>query len=635
MFTMRSTLREVYRHPVGKDILDMLFYSMRKNPKLLDNPAVGSLRLSMLNRLLGRMAPGLAETIVNLLATHPETPPAPPPAIRRAWWKQAVVYQIYPRSFMDSNGDGIGDLAGIRQKIPYLKRLGVNMVWLSPIYDSPNDDCGYDIRNYKKIMKEFGNMQSFNALIAELHKHDIKLMMDLVVNHTSDEHAWFKKALADPTCPEKDYYIWANGHGEDTPPNNWISFFSGPAWNYYPQNSEWALHLFSKKQMDLNWNNPAVRGEVYDIIRWWLNKGVDGFRMDVINLISKDSLADGNETIGGAIGLRGIEHYFYGPKLHDYLKEMRQQAFSAHSGALTVGETPGMGLEMSRMLTAEERGELDMVFTFDHLDNPGKSRKAEYKYDLRYLKPYFIKWQTQYGNSCWPTLFFENHDNPRMPSKVSNSPAMRPIISKLLAVLQFTLKGTPFIYQGQELGMTNTVFSSIDEIRDVETLGRYEELLEKLSSNGADYREFAFKSATWGSRDHARTPMQWDDTQNAGFSSAEPWLGVNPNYPQINAKNQIETPSSVFNFFRKLILLRTENEVLVYGKFSPVFLNDKNSFCYFRTMGGQKFYVEINLCRDEIRRPGPLTAEHKLVAGNYGGTTSVLRPYEANVYQLS
>lgn len=626
MFTTKSTLREVYQNPVGKDIIDMALRAAGRGPGFVQNPVVGSLRIGMLDKVLGKKAPGLPETIVRLLNQHPEPTPPSPQAITHKWWKEAVVYQIYPRSFQDSNGDGIGDLQGIKSRIPYLKELGVDVVWLSPIYDSPNDDMGYDIRNYRKIMKEFGNLRDFSSLLAELHKNGMKLIMDLVVNHTSDEHEWFQKALADPASPEKDYYIWADGQGGKEP-NNWISFFSGPAWNYYPETDQWAMHLFSKKQMDLNWDNPAVRTEVYDMVNWWMDKGVDGFRMDVINLISKDSLADGNELLGKNIGFRGIEHYFYGPRLHEYLAEMRRECFDGRD-SFTVGETPGMGMEMSKMLTAEQRAELDLVFNFDHLENPGENRISPYQYDLRYLKPYFLKWQQEYGNNCWPSLFFENHDNPRMVSKVNPDPAWRMVISKLLAVLQLTQKGTPFIYQGQELGMTNSRFDSPDEFRDVEAINRYNEMSAEVGPAQA------FRTIAWGTRDHARTPMQWDAGDNAGFTEGTPWLKINPNYPAINAKNEMENPDSVFHFFQSLIALRKEHDALVYGEYHPVFLRDKNTYCFFRLGSSEKFYIEVNLTGEDQRRPGPLTGEHRLMAGNYGGTSTLLRPYEANVYRL-
>ena len=632
--TKDSTIRDVYRNPLGRDLLDRLLRTAKRSPKLLLNPFVGQLRLSGLEKLLGRQLPGIADLIVELLASHDETAPAFPPSIQKIWWKEAVCYQIYPRSFQDSNGDGIGDLAGIKSRLPYLKELGVDVLWLSPIYDSPCDDMGYDIRNYQKILKEFGTMQQFNSLLSETHKNGMKLIMDLVVNHTSDEHAWFQKALKDPTSPEKDYYLWAKGQN-GAEPNNWKSFFSGPAWNYYPENDEWALHLFSKKQMDLNWDNPALRAEVYKMINWWLDKGVDGFRMDVINFISKDNLGDGNHFVGKTLGVQGIEHYFYGPHLHEYLAEMRKESFGKHD-VLTVGETPGLGLEACRLLTAEERGELDLCFNFDHLDNAGESRMTPYDYDLRELKGYFLRWQQDYGNNCWQSLFFDNHDNPRMVSKVNSDPAFSMVIGKLLAVLMFTLKGTPFIYQGQELGMTNASFSSIDEVRDIETINRYKELAQHHQNKDAMRYgiDEAFDRAIWGTRDHARTPMQWDASKNAGFTSGSPWLKVNTNYPVINAENQRENPDSVFHFYRSLIALRKKSDALVYGDFHPVFAREKDTFCYFRTGGGEKYYIEINLTGDDQKRPGPLTREHRLLAANYGGVARGLRPYEANVYSV-
>lgn len=421
MLTRDSRIGEIYATPIGHDIIHTLLLQTGLPEKAVANPVVRRLSLRALQKLApGRLDDSLVDSLLGLLNHETQTPPAPTGGITRKWWKEAVAYQIYPRSFADSNGDGVGDLRGIREKLPYLKELGVNLLWLSPVYDSPNDDNGYDIRDYRKIMAEFGTMEDFDALLAEAHANGMKLIMDLVVNHTSDEHPWFQSSLHDPDGPCRDYYIWHKGR-DGKEPNNWVSFFSGPAWNYYPERDEWALHLFSKKQMDLNWDNPALRREVYDMIDWWLAKGVDGFRMDVINLISKDGLADGSEALAGAIGLRGIEHYFYGPRLHEYLAEMRRESFGRYD-AVTVGETAGLGMQMSKMLTAESRAELDMVFNFDALENPGKTRFDDYRYDLRYLKKYLLDWQQNYGDNCWMSLFFENHDNPRMVSKVNPDP---------------------------------------------------------------------------------------------------------------------------------------------------------------------------------------------------------------------
>jgi oligo-1,6-glucosidase len=456
-----------------------------------------------------------------------------------------------------------------------------------------------------------------------------------VVNHTSDEHAWFQKALTDPAAPEKDYYLWEKGR-DGGPPNNWQSLFSGPAWNYYPGLDEWALHLFSKKQMDLNWDNADLRREVYTMINWWLEKGVDGFRMDVISFISKATLEDGNAILSH-FAVPGIEHYFYGPHLHEYLHEMHQVCFERHD-AFSVGECPIVGMEASKMLTAEERGELDMVFNFAHLDNPGKSRMIPYTYDLRFLKSYFLEWQMKYGNNCWPALFFENHDNPRMISKVTPDVNLQPFVAKLLAVLQFTLKGTPFVYQGQELGMTNSCFESVDEIRDVEAINRYQELLKTHSSDEA------FTLVSWGTRDHARTPMQWTGEDNAGFSRGNPWIPVNPNYRRVNFETEKLDPNSVFHFFSRLIKLRRENPLLIYGDFKPIAVQDADTFCYYRMSGMDQhdenqnyidqWYIEINLSAEKQRRPELILEGYNLLIGNYNGREDHLRPYEANVYHL-
>lgn len=630
MLTKQSRLSEILQTPMGQDIAHTLLLQTGLPETMLTNPMLRRLTLEGLQKMArGRLDDGLIDALLGLVNGDGAALPAASGAAPRRWWKEAVAYQIYPRSFADSNGDGIGDLAGIRQKLPYLKELGVNLLWLSPVYDSPNDDNGYDIRDYKKIMAEFGTMEDFDALLADVHASGMRLIMDLVVNHTSDEHAWFQSALHDPDGPCRDYYIWQKGKGSGAP-NNWVSFFSGPAWNYYPERDEWALHLFSKKQMDLNWENPAVRREVYEMINWWLAKGVDGFRMDVINLISKGSLADGSETLGKAIGLRGIEHYFYGPRLHEYLAEMRRETFGRYD-AVTVGETAGLGMQASRMLTAGERGELDMVFNFDALENPGKKRFDDYRYDLHYLKKYLIDWQLHYGENCWPSLFFENHDNPRMVSKVNPDPAVHKPLAKLLATLQLTLRGTPFLYQGQELGLTNVDFASIDEIDDVESRNLYEELCQTMPPQEAWRRILA------GTRDHARAPMPWNAGPNGGFTTGTPWLRMAGGWESRNAVAALQDEDSVFYYYKTLIRLRRENPALVYGAFRPVFVKTKANadvFCYFRVLDGRKFYIECNLTEKPVRRPAPLAGNLILRAGNYPVEGAQLRPYEANVYEV-
>jgi oligo-1,6-glucosidase len=630
MLTKQSRVRDVCATPIGHDIVHTLLVQTGLPEKAIYNPLVGSLTLGTLQKLSGgKLDDSLLNSILALLNNETQTPPPAEGRAAPTWWKEAVVYQIYPRSFADTNGDGVGDLRGILQKLPYLKELGVNVLWLSPIYDSPNDDNGYDIRNYRKIMEEFGTMEDFDALLEAVHAAGMKLVMDLVVNHTSDEHEWFQESLHNPDGPYGDYYIWQKGT-PDTPPNNWRSFFSGSAWNYYPERQAWALHLFSKKQMDLNWESSALRQDVYNMINWWLDKGVDGFRMDVINLISKDSLADGSPALAQAIGYCGIEHYFYGPHLHEYLHEMREKSFGRYD-TMTVGETVGVGMEMAKMLTASQRGELDMIFNFDALENPGKSRYDDYRYDLRWLKKYMLNWQQNYGENCWQSLFYDNHDNPRMLSKVNPDPATHPVLAKLLATLQLTLRGTPFLYQGQELGLSNVAFGSIDEIQDVEGRNLYAELCEKMPP------EQAFARILAGTRDHARAPMPWSDAPNGGFTTGTPWLRLADGYQQCNAAAQQLDTTSVLHYYRTLIHLRRENPALVYGSFHPLFLKEKryaDLFCYVRALDGKRFYVECNLTDTDAPRPAPIADRLRLLASNYNAPAPNLRPYEANLYEV-
>ncbi len=623
----QSRLREIYDNPIGHDIIYKLLLQLNKKESLLLNPVIGNLRLRTIARLTKKsLGTGFFDTLLTLLNSEENTPSAVQGEVSKAWWKEAVFYQIYPRSFQDSNGDGIGDLQGILSRLDYLKELGVDAIWLSPIYDSPNDDNGYDIRDYCVIMKEFGTMEDFDRLLAAIHERGMRLIMDLVVNHTSDEHPWFQAAIRDTSCEYHDYYILRKG-GKEAPPNNWSSFFSGAAWNYYEEIGEWGLHLFSKKQMDLNWDNDKVRKEISSMIRWWLRKGVDGFRLDVINYISKrEGLPQGNESIGKLMGYYGIEHYYYGPRLHQYLKELKREAFEPYC-AFTVGETPGVGREMCKLLTGEERRELDMVFSFDHLETPGHVRFDDYQYDLNYLKEYMCDWMEHYGSNCWMSLFYENHDNPRMVSKVNPDPAYRKVIAKLLAMIQLTLKGTPFLFQGQEIGSINHSFQSIDELRDVESINYYEELVPTLG------REAAFKKILCGSRDHSRTPMQWSSGKNAGFSDGTPWIDLDRDYYEWNVEKQLKEKDSVLWFYRKLLRIRKENEALIYGSFEAVNKKQKNSFCYIRSYQGQKFFIECNLSQKKIRG-NSIGKGYELLLSNYSKQQELLEPYEARLYRI-
>lgn len=622
MLTDNNCVKDIYTNPIGRDIINKLLLQMNISKKVITNPIIGNLKLKTLQKLLKKqMGEGFVDTLLILLNSEPDVPYTDDVPIRKAWWKEAVFYQIYPRSFKDSDGDGIGDIQGIITKLDYIKELGIDAIWLSPIYDSPNDDNGYDIRDYRKIMTEFGTMEDFDLLLKKVHSHGMRLIMDLVVNHTSDEHEWYKKAIHEPDSKYGDYYIFRDK------PNNWTSFFSGSAWNYVEERGEYALHLFSKKQMDLNWENEAVRDEIHEMVNWWLEKGVDGFRLDVINYISKRSgLPDGNQTIGKLMEYYGVEHYFYGPRLHEYLRELKEKAFIPHN-AFSVGETPGTGMEMSKLLTGDYRNELDLVFSFDHLETPGHTRFDDYQYDLNYLKEYMIDWMENYGNHCQPSLFFENHDNPRMISKINPDSRYRVVISKLLAVIQLTLRGTPFIYQGQELGMVNQRFKSIDQLRDVESLNLYDELCKTMN------REDAFYKVLAGTRDHARTPMQWNNQKYAGFSEQKPWIMMDDDYKDCNAEAQLKDENSTLRFYQNMIALRKEHSVIYYG--DVIFTNKKikNLFTYYRKNDVETIYIECNLSPHSIKRKK--LPEGKRLLSNYSNTIpAMLRPYETVIWKI-
>ena len=629
--TRDTKLKDILRSPAGHDILAKALYAAGLDLSVITKTPLGSLKISALQKLTaGKIDDKFIDSLLGILNSEKDAPLEDDAPTQPKWWKEAVFYQIYPRSFCDSNGDGIGDLQGIISKLDYLKSLGINAIWCSPVYDSPNDDNGYDIRDYRKIMKEFGTMEDFDVLLSEIHKRGMRLIMDLVINHSSDEHEWFQSALKDENSPYKDYYIWRDGD-ENTPPNNWDSIFSGSAWNYYPEKKQWALPLFSKKQMDFNWENENLRRDLYDMINWWLEKGVDGFRLDVISFISKTpGLPDGQELIGTLMGFKGVEHYFYGPRLHEYLREMNENTFSKYD-AFTVGECQGTGIEMSKLMTGDYRKELSVVFSFDHMDNPGKKRFQKYTYDLRPMAKELVKWQLNYGNHCWPVVFFENHDWPRMTSKVCPDGFYRDELSKLLCVMQMTFKGTPFVYQGQEIGMSNSEFRMMDDFRDVESLNLFNELRAKGKTPHEAYR------TVWaGSRDHARTPMQWNTQENAGFTTGKPWIEVNPNYKEINVETEEKNENSVLNFFKKMIALRHEHPAFVYGSFTLYDEKFSDVLTYFRTLEGDgEYFVELNLTPKRAKRT-PVTKEYTLIATNVNSDkTQDLTPFEANVYKVN
>lgn len=622
-----SRIKDAYENPVGRDIINKLLLQINKSKKLITNPIIGNLRIKTLADLTKKSIDRkFYQCVLDLLNSEEDRPSNIQNDLERKWWREAVIYQIYPRSFQDSDGDGIGDINGICSRLDYLKELGVDAIWLSPIYDSPNDDNGYDIRDYYSIMKEFGTMEDFDRLLSGVHQRGMKLIMDLVINHTSDEHAWFVEALKGSSNYHQDFYHFVENK-DDNPPNNWISFFSGSTWNYYGDLDSWALHLFSKKQMDLNWENPDMRQHIIHMIKWWLEKGVDGFRLDVINYISKkEGLPDGNEIVGKLMGFYGVEHYFYGPKLHEYLRQLKKEAFEPYD-AFTVGETPGVGMEMAKLLTADYRRELDMIFSFDHLETPGHGKFDDYAYDLNYYKEYMIDWMENYSSYGSMSLFYENHDNPRMISKVNPNPVYHKPLGKLLAMMQLTLKGTPFIYQGQEIGAINREFESIDDFRDLESINLYNEIKESQGE------EAALRKILSGSRDHARTPMQWDESDHAGFTTGSPWIGIHGEYQMKNVATELIDEDSILNFYKKLIKLRKENEAFIYGGIKILDKKRKNSFVYLRKYKGTMFLIECNLSQDYILKKKKRTP-CQLILSNYQGESEELRPYEANLYKV-
>jgi oligo-1,6-glucosidase len=623
----------VLDHPVGGDLVRRILLEMGLSFRLVDNIFVRRLKLSTVARI-GRRFFGdqLVDTLLTLLNNQPDIPSHKEGDIKPAWWKEAVFYQIYPRSFADSNGDGIGDLNGITSKLDVLKELGVDCLWLSPIFRSPGDDNGYDISDYRDIDPQFGTLADFDRLLAEVHRRGMRLILDLVVNHTSDEHPWFQEAIADPESDKRNYYFLVDGNikegGKEILPNNWTSFFSGPAWRYFPEEDVYALHLFSAKQMDLNWEHEQLRQEVYDLTRFWLARGVDGFRLDVINYISKaDGLPQGNTFVGDLIGFCGMEHYIFGKNLHRHLRELRREAFEPFK-AFSVGETPGVGREMAKLLTAEDRGELDLVFRFDHLENPGKTRFDSYCYDLNDYKKRLAADLSVLGSGDWISLFFENHDNPRMTSKVNCDETLRDPLAKLLIGLLLTTRGTPFLYQGQEIGMGNGDFNSIDEIRDVESLNRYAAL------TASKEKDEAFQEILAGTRDHARLPVSWNKKANAGFTDGTPWIKTASDCETRNVELQRDDETSVWNFTRNLIALRRAKKTLIYGETSFHKLKKKDYWGMIRKDGENACFIEANLSDKEIRRPVPPGKLMHLL-GNCGETKEMLRPYELNVYRLT
>ncbi|WP_420384788.1 glycoside hydrolase family 13 protein [Roseivirga sp.] len=548
--------------------------------------------------------------------------------MKKIWWKEGVVYQIYPRSFNDSNNDGIGDIRGIIEKLDYIKSLGVDIIWLCPVYESPNDDNGYDISNYRGIMAEFGTMADFDELLAGVHERGMKLVMDLVVNHSSDEHEWFIESRKSKDNPYRDYYIWKPGkHGG--PPNDWEAFFGGSAWEYDELTNEYYLHLFTRKQPDLNWENPKVRKEVQDIVKYWFDKGIDGFRMDVISLISKRP--EYTHMVSPVFEETIARQYANGPRIHEFLKELNREVLSKYD-IMTVGEGPGITLDHGLDYVGEDREELNMVFHFDHMFiDMGKGGKFDpVPYDLVEFKNIFNRWDEKLKDKGWGSIFLGNHDFPRIVSRYGNDGPYREKAAKLLATMLLSMRGTPYVYQGDEIGMTNVAFPTTYDYRDIETINYFKHL-ELNGENPLDHIHNVHKMG----RDNARTPMQWSGDANGGFSTVEPWIKSNPNYEEINVASQERSKYSILNFYRRMIQFRKDNQTLVYGDYESVLNEHPQIYAYRRWDNENEFLVVLNFSDQEIDFE-PIITGLELLIYNYDDATEdlLMRAWEAKLFRV-
>jgi oligo-1,6-glucosidase len=562
--------------------------------------------------------------------------------MRDEWFRRAVVYQIYPRSFADADGDGIGDLAGIAARLDYLAELGVDVLWLSPIYPSPQDDNGYDISDYQDVDPVFGTLDGFDRLLAAVHERGMKLVMDLVVNHTSDEHPWFAASRSSRDDPKRDWYWWrppragmaAGDPGAE--PTNWASFFSGSTWELDRATGEYYLHLFSRKQPDLNWENPEVREAIYAMMRWWLDRGVDGFRMDVVNMLSKDTaLPDGHELLAGSPWGDGSPHYLSGPRIHEFLQEMHREVFTGRDDALlTVGEMPGVTVAEAQLYTDPARAEVDMVFQFEHVQlDQGATKWESHPLRLRDLKASFGRWQAGLAERGWNSLYWNNHDQPRIVSRFGDDGAWRERSAKLLGTVLHLHRGTPYVYQGEELGMTNAPLRTIDDFRDIESLNHFGTAV----AGGAD-PDAVLASMRPMSRDNARTPMQWDASEHAGFTTGTPWIPVNPNHVEINAAAAVADPNSVFHHYRRLIELRHSEPAVADGDFTMLAPDDERVYAFTRRLGDTELLVLGNFSGEPATPEIPdaaAWARAELVLANVPapGDGLALQPWEARVYR--
>ncbi|ELC8434755.1 alpha-glucosidase [Clostridium perfringens] len=554
--------------------------------------------------------------------------------MNKKWWKELIAYQIYPKSFMDSNGDGIGDIQGIISKLDYLKDLGIDLIWLCPMYKSPNHDNGYDISDYKDILDEFGTMDDFNELLNEVHNRGMKLIIDLVINHTSHEHPWFIESRSSRDNPKRDWYIWREGKGDEEP-NNWESIFKGSAWEFCENSEEYYLHLFAKEQPDLNWENKEVRNELYKMINWWLDKGIDGFRVDAISHIKKEEGLKDMDNPEGLKYVSSFEKHMNVEGINSHLKELKEETFSKYD-IVTVGEANGVSADEADHWVAEDEGTFNMIFQFEHL-NLWNYEEGQ-GFDVKAYKDVLTNWQNSLEGKGWNALFIENHDIPRVVSTWGNDKEYLTECAKAFGAIYFLQKGTPFIYQGQELGMTNVKYHSISEYDDVKTINTYNERIESGVSE-----EIALKEAWVTSRDNSRTPMQWNANKNAGFTCGKPWIGVNENYKTINVEVEERDENSVLNFYKKLIKLKKSNEALIYGVYDLILKEDENIFAYTRTLNNEKFLIMANLTGENAKymyEKEKLNSKD-LILNNYevcehkNLTEFILKPYECRVYKLS
>lgn len=550
----------------------------------------------------------------------------------KQWWKEIVAYQVYPRSFYDSNGDGIGDLPGLIEKLDYLKELGIDLIWVCPIFDSPNDDNGYDIRDYKAILDEFGTMEDCDRLIEEVHKRDMKIIFDLVVNHTSDEHEWFIESRSSKDNPYRDYYIWHEGDEEGNRPNNWESIFSGSVWEYDEQTEEYYMHVFSKKQPDLNWENPAVRQDVYSLINWWLDKGIDGFRVDAISHIKKrEGFPDMPNPLNKDV-VPSYDGHMNQPGIDKFLTELAAETFNNYD-IMTVGEANGVSIKDAEQWVGEESGYFDMIFQFEALGLWGE-RDGEV-FDLRDYKQVLTKWQEGLDGIGWNALYIENHDLIRAVSAMGDDGTLRKTSAKALGMMYFFMQGTPFIYQGQEIGMTNVQFDELTDYDDIQSVNRARQMMKEGTP-----REEAMNYIYASSRDNVRTPMQWNAQPEAGFTTGTPWLGVNPNYADINVAESLKDPNSIYHFYKEMIALRRDNEALIYGSYELVLPLHKQVYAYKRQGESETYLIVVNVFNDSAEVDLTPFDLKELVLTNYEVPNSLekaiqLRPYEARLYRLA